>query len=142
MHDAPSTTGFDDDTGSDPQRRLLLSLLPLLCLPAMAQAQDAARMQPRSYRVAFENDKLRVLEFVSRPGLGVCGSGMHSHPAHLSVALTPARVRVKLPDGKTFVGENKVGDVWWSEAETHETENISGRDVRALIVELKTPGKA
>jgi hypothetical protein len=38
-----------------------------------------------------------------------------------------------------FVAENKLGDVFWSEAETHETENIFGRDVRALMVELK-PG--
>jgi hypothetical protein len=31
--------------------------------------------------------------------------------------------------------------VFWSEAETHEVENISGGNVRSLIIELKT-GKA
>jgi len=66
---------------------------------------------------------------------------MHSHPAHLTVAITAAKVRVKLPDGKTFVAGQKPGDVFWSEAETHETENISGRDMRALVIELKQ-GKA
>jgi hypothetical protein len=82
-----------------------------------------------------------VLEFNSRPGMGVCGNGMHSHPAHLTVVLSAAKARVKLPDGKTFVAENKLGDVFWSEAETHEVENISGKNVRALLVELKTaPG--
>ena len=30
-------------------------------------------MEPRSYKVLFENDKVRVLEYVSRPGIGVCG---------------------------------------------------------------------
>jgi beta-alanine degradation protein BauB len=119
-------------------RRLLAALLPALVLaPPTAQAQDAAKVQPRAYRVAFENEHVRVLEFNSRPGMGVCGHGVHSHPAHLNIALTPAKARIKLPDGKTFVGENKVGDVWWSEAETHEVENITGKDVRALIVELK-----
>ena len=34
--------------------------------------------------------------------------------------------------------ENVLGDVWWSEAETHEVENISGRNVHALIIELKS----
>jgi len=121
----------------DAARRLLAALLPALALAPAAQAQDAAKVQPRAYRVAFENDQLRVLEFNSRPGMGVCGQGVHSHPAHLNVALTPARARIKLPDGRTFVGENKVGDVWWSEAETHEVENIGGKDVRALIIELK-----
>ena len=120
-------------------RRTLLALLPGLALADVAHAQDPAKMQPTSYRVAFENDKLRVLEHRSRPGMGVCGDGMHSHPAHLTVVLSPGKARVKLPDGKTFVGENKLGDVFWSEAETHEVENISGRDMRALLVELKTP---
>jgi hypothetical protein len=128
----------EDDV--DKLRRALVAVLPALCLADTAQAQDPAKVQPRSYRVAFENEQLRVLEFISRPGMGVCGSGLHSHPAHLTVALSPAKVRVKLPDGKTFTGENRLGDVFWSEAETHETENISGKDVRALIVELKPAG--
>jgi len=123
----------------DALRRALLAALPAALAVDVAHAQDAPAVQPRSYRVALDNDKVRVLEFVSRPGLGVCGSGMHSHPAHLTVALTPAKIRVKLPDGKVIIAENKAGDVFWSEAETHETENLSGRDVRALIVELKAP---
>jgi hypothetical protein len=69
--------------------------------------------------------------------MGVCGSGMHSHPAHLTIALTPGRVRVKTPDGKVVTEENKDVIVFWSEAETHEVENISGRDMRAFLIELK-----
>ncbi len=127
----------DDDTSE--LRRAVLAMLPAFLLANSAQAQDAARVQPRAYKVVFENDKLRVLEFNSKPGMGICGNGMHSHPAHLTVALSPAKVRIRLPDGKEFVGENQLGDVFWAEAETHETENIYGRDVRALMVELK-PG--
>lgn len=119
------------------RRRMLLALVPALLIAGEAHAQDAVQMQPGAYRVALENDRVRVLEMHSRPTLGVCGVGMHSHPAHLTVALSVAKVRVKLPDGKTFVVENQIGDVFWSEAETHETENITGKDVRALIIELK-----
>jgi beta-alanine degradation protein BauB len=126
-----------NETEQQELRRALITLLPGLLLGGEAAAQDAARVQPRAYGVLFENERLRVLEFNSRPGLGVCGQGMHSHPAHLTVALTPAKVRVKLPDGRTFVGENKLGDVFWSEAETHDTENLTGRHVRALMIELK-----
>lgn len=121
------------------RRGMLLALLATLAVADTAQAQDAAKIQPRAYRVAFENAQLRVLEFNSRPGIGVCGDGMHSHPAHLTVTLSAGKVRWKLPDGKTGVGENKLGDVFWSEAETHEVENISGKGMRALLVELKTP---
>lgn len=131
----------DDDI--DELRRAILAALPLLALGAPAQAQDAARVQPRAYRIVLDTDKLRVLEYNSKPGMGVCGNGVHSHPPHLTVALSPATARVRLPDGKSVVAENRLGDVWWSEAETHEVENISGRDVRALIIELKqAPGRA
>lgn len=124
----------DDDVNE--LRRMLAALLPAFAFAPAAQAQDAAKVQPRAYKVAFENDKLRVIEFNSRPGMGICGEGVHSHPAHLTIALSDAKARVK-QDGKTLIGTNKLGDVFWSEAETHEVENITGHNVRALIVELK-----
>ena len=120
-------------------RRALLCVLPLLAISPRADAQDAAKVQPGSYRVVFENDKLRVLEYNSRPGMGVCGSGMHSHPAHLTVLLSAGRVRVRTPDGKVTQGAAmQSGTVFWSEAETHETENVGGSAMRSLLVELKT----
>jgi len=125
----------------DAQRRQWLALLSGLVAAGGAEAQDAVRTQPQAYRVALDNDRVRVLEFVSRPGVGVCGSGVHSHPPHLTIALSECRVRVK-ENGKEFIGENKIGDVFWSPAVTHETENIGGHDVRALIVELKAPPSA
>ncbi|HWH83573.1 MAG TPA: hypothetical protein VNU71_15180, partial [Burkholderiaceae bacterium] len=73
------------DIDDEARRRSLLALLAGLGLGDVALAQDAAAVQPRAYRVALENDKLRVLEFNSRPGMAVCGNGMHSHPAHLSI---------------------------------------------------------
>jgi beta-alanine degradation protein BauB len=130
------------ETPMDELRRNLLRLLPILALADSAGAQDAAKVQPQSYRVAFENDKLRVLDYNSRPGMGVCGDGMHSHPAHLTVVVTGGSVRIKTPDGKTVEQHDvPVGVVFWSEAETHSVENISGSNVRTLIIELKT-GKA
>jgi beta-alanine degradation protein BauB len=103
-------------------------------------AQDASKVQPSTYRVVQDNASVRVLEYTSRPGMGVCGSGTHSHPAHLTILLTPARVRVK-ENGKTFITENKVGDSFWSGPVTHEVENVGGASVRLLIVEIKSPGR-
>ena len=106
-----------------------------------ASAQDAAQTAPGAYRVVFEKHRARVLEFVSRPRSEVCGVGKHSHPAHLTVALSDARVRVTLPDGRKIEAANKLGDVFWSEAETHVVENIGGANMRALIIEFKDPPK-
>ncbi len=132
MHEAPL----------DELRRSLLGLLPMLVLAKSAPAQDATKVQPQAYRVAFENDKLRVLDYNSRPGMGICGNGMHSHPAHLTVVLSGGSVRIRTPDGKT-VEQNDIpaGVVFWSEAETHNVENVSGSNMRSLIIELKS-GKA
>lgn len=123
---------------SDISRRDAIVGLAAAAAGSAAAAQDPAKVQPRSYRVVFENAEMRVLEYSSVPGMGVCGAGLHSHPRHLNIALTPSRVRVAV-NGKTFIATNKEGDVWYEPAVTHEAENISGHGVRALMVEFKTP---
>ena len=119
-------------------RRQAVALLAAFGVAEETLAQNATTANPRSYRVVLENERVRVIEYKSRPGLGVCGEGLHSHPAHLTIALSDAKVRVTLPDGKKIVVGNKLGDVFWSEAETHATENVGSAPARALVVELKT----
>ena len=94
---------------------------------------------PRSYRVAFENSKVRVLDFTGRPGMGICGDSMHSHPAHLTVVLTGWQGTITRPDGTVQRITRKTGDVFWSEAETHKVENTGDSSSRVLIIELKPP---
>jgi hypothetical protein len=112
------------------RRKLMLVGLGSLAVhldPSDASAQDPAKVMPRAYRVAFENDKLRVLEFTGRPGMGICGEGMHSHPARLTVALSNWKGRATTPDGTMRDRERKLGDVFWSEAVTHKPENTGKR---------------
>jgi hypothetical protein len=122
------------------RRKLILAGLGGLAAQlqsAGAGAQDPAKVMPRAYRVAFENDKLRVLEFTGRPGMGICGQGMHSHPAHLTVVLNDWQGRAGTPDGPVRERSRKAGDVFWSEAETHMVENTGKTTSRVLIIELK-----
>jgi hypothetical protein len=127
------------------RRKLILaglgSLAAQLEIPD-AGAQDPTTVMPKSYRVAFENDKLRVLEFTGRPGMGICGQGMHSHPARLSVVLSGYKGRATTPGGTVRERERKLGDVFWSEAVTHKVENAGNTNSRVLIIELKDPAKA
>ncbi len=120
-------------------RRELLALLAALGAGGEALAQDPSRAEPRSYKVVLENDRVRVLEYHSRPGMGVCGRGMHYHPAHVTVTLTPGKVKVTLPDGKTKIDDAPAGTIFFAEAETHSVENVGGAGTRAYIVELKGP---
>lgn len=130
-----------DDLDVDDARRALIAALPALSAlvaAAPARAQKAELTQPLNYRVAFENAYVRVLDFTSRPGMGVCGSGIHSHPRHLTVPLTPGAARITV-GGKTMTMSAEVGGVFWEEAVTHEVENVSGANMRALLIELKSP---
>ena len=127
------------------RRKLLLAGLGSLgaqLASAEAHSQDAAKVMPRSYRVALENDKLRVLEFTGRPGMGICGESMHSHPAHLTIVLADFQIKATTPEGKVVDRTRKLGDVFWSEAETHRVENTGRTNSRVLIVELKSPPQA
>ena len=126
------------------RRKLLLAglggLIAELASPDAA-AQDAAKVMPRAYRVAFENEQLRVLDFVGRPGMGICGEGMHSHPAHLTIVMSDWQGIASTPGEPAKPRQRKAGDVFWAEAETHKLENTGKANSRVLIVELKTPGK-
>lgn len=125
--------------GAISSRRDLLGLLGLMGLVGTAEvaAQDAAKVNPRSYRVILENESVRVLEYRSQPGLGVCGQGKHSHPAHLTIGMSDGKVKVTTEDDKLITADQKSGMVFWAPAETHTVENISGHPMRAYMVELK-----
>ena len=82
-------------------RRDVLALLAALGVPSTALAQDPVKTMPKNYRVAFENDMVRVLEYNNRPGMGPCGTGLHYHPRHIDIFLTSFRGQAK-EDGKRF----------------------------------------
>jgi hypothetical protein len=130
---------MDNDSFCKPalNRRQVLALLAGFGISADALAQDAARTDPRSYRVVFENDRVRVLEYVSRPGLGICGQGIHTHPAHLTIPLTEAKAKITLLDGKVIFDHKKAGDMFWEPDVKHKVENIGGSGVSAYLVEMK-----
>ena len=127
------------ENGASMSRRDLLALLGIMGLAGTTNlaAQDASKVNPRSYKVVLENDKVRVLEYTSRPGFGICGQGKHSHPAHLTIAMSDGKVKVTTDDGKMITAASKAGKIFWAPAETHSVENISGRPMRAFMVEIK-----
>jgi len=118
-------------------RRQLLAILGSFGLPAGALAQDAANVSPRSHRVVLENERVRVLEFKSRLGFGVCGEGMHYHPDHVTVSLTGAKLKVATPGGKPQFKDIPPGTVFYAPAETHSAEIIGGLGTVSYIIELK-----
>lgn len=117
-------------------RRQILALLGAFGVPSTALAQDPVKSMPKSYRVAFENEFVRVLEYRNRPGMGPCGTGIHYHPKHIDIFMTSFRAR-GIEDGKSFSGNPKAGDVHWYDAGTHEIENIDKTASTMFMIEIK-----
>lgn len=118
-------------------RREVLAMLAALGVARDVLAQDAVTSDPRSFRVVLENERVRVLEYRSRPGLGVCGQGMHYHPERVTVSLTGGKVKVTNVEGKSSVREISPGHITFARAVTHSTENIGGSGTRTYMIELK-----
>jgi beta-alanine degradation protein BauB len=117
-------------------RRQAAALLAAFGVTDEALAQDPAVADPRSYRVVIDNERVRVLEYKSRPGLGICGQGMHYHPAHVTISLTGARIKHN-EGGKVGVDEIPPGAVLYAGAQTHSAEVIGGLGTRTYMIELK-----
>jgi hypothetical protein len=88
-------------------------------------------------KVVLENNKLKVTEYSSSPGNGVCGEGKHTHAPHLTIFLTDAKVKLTTPDGKVQDFDLKSGTTFWSEAETHIAINNGKKPAKMYLVELK-----
>jgi len=128
-------------TASGVTRRDVLALLAAFGVPDAAfaapdSALDPVKVMPKNFRIAFENDMVRVLEYSNRPGMGPCGTGLHYHPRHIDIFLTDFRGQLK-EEGKVSAGQVKAGDVHWYEAGTHEVENIDKTATRMFMVEMK-----
>lgn len=110
----------------------------LAAWPAVtAWAQDPLPLYPENYHVILENQNVRVLDFMLRKD---AKETMHAHPAHVVYVVAGFRIRFTLADGRTVVRETKAGDVLYSDAVTHASENIGDGDAHGILVELKTAG--
>jgi len=99
-----------------------------------AMAQDPVKVDPKHYKVEFENDQVRVLRITYGPHEK---SVMHDHPAGQVVYLTDAHVKFGLPGGKSEDMQGKAGETAWAPAGKHLPENVSDKRLEGLLVELK-----
>jgi quercetin dioxygenase-like cupin family protein len=102
---------------------------------AATSAQDAAKVDPKHYKVVLENDQVRVLRITYGPHEK---SVMHSHPPGVVVYLSDAHGKFTLPGGKTQDAVTKAGTVAWTDATTHMPENTGDKEFEVIQVELKT----
>jgi quercetin dioxygenase-like cupin family protein len=101
---------------------------------ALARAQDPVKVDPKRYKVEFENESVRVLRIHYGPGEK---SVMHSHPQGVAVFLTDENGKMTFPDGRTEVSSVEAGQVMMAAATEHLPENVGDKPMELILVEFK-----
>lgn len=97
---------------------------------------DPVTSNPDHYKVIFENDRVRVLEYTDNPG---DHTTPHQHPDSIMYTLTSFRRRLVSGDVRREVALD-AGTVGWLPAQAHHGENIGETPTHVIFVELKEPG--
>ncbi|WP_374968191.1 cupin domain-containing protein [Terrabacter sp. BE26] len=97
---------------------------------------DPATGNPEHYKVVFENERVRVLEYTDTPG---DRTTPHQHPDSVMYTLSSFRRRLVSGDAQHEV-ELEAGTVGWLPAQEHHGENIGDTATHVIFVELKEPG--
>lgn len=100
--------------------------------------QDPTTTNPDLYKVIFENDRVRVLEYRDRPG---DKTTPHAHPDSVMYTLSSFKRRIAA-GGREVDVEIEAGQVRWVGAQEHSGENTGDTDTHTIFVELKGPGAA
>lgn|SRR5512143_1567131 len=85
------------------------------------------------YKLLNENDKVRVLQVLFKPG---DIAKMHHHPDHAVYAVTGGRLSLT-SGGKTQEMDINPESVMFLDAQDHEAKNIGSTTIKLIVMELK-----
>lgn len=98
-------------------------------------ALDPVEVDPKHYKLEFENDRIRVLRVSYGPHEK---SVMHGHPPCIVVMLSDTDLKFKLPYGRIRDLMGKAGQILpMEEASEHLPENLSDKPFECVLIELK-----
>jgi beta-alanine degradation protein BauB len=100
---------------------------------SMSMSLDPTVTNPNHYRVIFENDQVRVLEYTDQPG---DRTTPHAHPDSVMYTLSSFRRRLVSGEIQREV-EMESGVAGWLPAQQHHGENIGETPSHVIFVELK-----
>lgn len=100
-------------------------------------ADDPTRTDPDKYKVIFENDRVRVLEYRDEPGQV---TSPHSHPDSVMYTLSAFDRKLVAENGEGRDVSLEAGQVRWLDAQVHSGENVGSTPTHVLFVELKEAG--
>ncbi len=94
---------------------------------------DPTVTNPDHYRILWENDLVRVLEYTDVPG---DRTTPHDHPNSVMVTLSDFSRRLSAGD-RVFDTSLAAGQAVWLPAQRHSGENTGATPTHTILVELK-----
>jgi quercetin dioxygenase-like cupin family protein len=116
-------------------RPVLLTAALWIMSAVPALAQDAVKVDPKHYKVEFENEQVRVVRISYGPGEK---SVMHEHPANVAVFLTDGQAKFTQADGTSQEVPMKAQTAMWDAGGKHLPANIGDKPFELILVELKS----
>lgn len=95
---------------------------------------DPCVTNPDHYKVIFENDRVRVLEYRDKPG---DRTTPHQHPDSVMYTRSAFRRRLYGEANEQREVEMQAGLTGWLPAQQHSGHNIGETDTHVIFVELK-----
>ena len=96
---------------------------------------DPVATDPDHYRVLWENERVRVLEYRDRPG---DQTHPHEHPDSVMVTLSAFEREIS-SGGRQVPVHLDAGTGRWLDAQTHAGRNVGDTATHVIFVELKEP---
>jgi quercetin dioxygenase-like cupin family protein len=115
-------------------RKLIWTVVFEVLALSLTLAQDATKVEPRHYKLAFENDKVQVVYIQYGPHEK---SRMHSHPQGVVVNISEAHLRFTDENGKTQDVYSKPGEARWFPPFRHTVENLGETSYSGVYIAVK-----
>ncbi len=116
------------------QSKLFLAGVFFCLAASCAFAQDPTKVEPKHYKLDFENDHVRVLSVTYGPHEK---SGLHDHPGGVGVSITEAHLRFTDENGKVREVFSKAGEARWYPPFKHRVENLGDTTYQGVYIEVK-----
>jgi quercetin dioxygenase-like cupin family protein len=116
---------------------LIVSAVMQVGLSGASLGQDPTKVEPKHYKLDFENERVQVLSIYYGPHEK---SLMHDHPGGVVVVITGGHLRFTDEKGKVTEVFAKPGEARWFAPFKHTVENVGNTAYNAVYVGIK--GKA
>lgn len=125
---------YGSQKGSTMTLKLFCGILCVCVAVTCALSQEATKVEPNHYKLAFENDSVQVVDVHYGPHEK---SGMHDHPGGVVVYITGGHLKFTDQNGTVKEVNAKRGEARFFPPFKHKVENLGDQPFDAVYIGLK-----